>query len=145
MPENFMTVFWLVLLIVLVVVEASTAQLVTIWFAVGSLAALISSLFGAEIYLQWIIFVAVSAVALAVTRPLVKKLTKNKVQPTNADRCIGQTAIVIQEIDNDAASGQVKIGGAVWTARSADGEKIAADEKVKIEKIDGVKVIVTKI
>ena len=91
---QYMLAFWIISLIVFVVIEAMTAQLLTIWFAAGSVAALIAERLGAEIWLQWTIFVVVSAIILAVTRPFVKKLTKQKVQPTNADRCIGETAVV---------------------------------------------------
>lgn len=137
-----MLIFWVVLLILLIVIEAVTAQMVTIWFVAGAAAAIVAERFGAQIWLQWVIFIAVSAVALVVTRPLVKKLTKTKLQPTNADRCIGQTAVVVQEIDNVAGKGQVHVNGVIWTARSADGSVIGKDEKVTVEKIEGVKLIV---
>ena len=89
MPEYTMLILWIALLIAFIVVEAATVQLVTIWFAVGAAAALISELCSAPVWLQWVIFAAVSLVALAVTRPLVKKFSKKRVQPTNADRYIG--------------------------------------------------------
>ena len=142
MAEFTMLIFWLVLLILLIVVEAVTAQMVTIWFAAGAAAALVAELLNAQVWLQWVVFIAVSASALIATRPLVRKLTKTRVQPTNADRCIGQTAVVMQEIDNVAGKGQVYVNGVTWTARSADGSVIGKDEKVTVEKIDGVKLIV---
>ena len=142
MAEFTMLIFWIVLLILLIVVEAVTAQMVTIWFAAGAVAAIVAELLNAQVWLQWVVFIAVSAIALVATRPLVRKLTKTKVQPTNADRCIGQTAVVMQEIDNVAGKGQVHVNGVTWTARSADGSVIGKDEKVTVEKIDGVKLIV---
>ena len=142
MPEFIMLIFWVVLLILLIVIEAVTAQMVTIWFVAGAAAAIVAERLGAQIWLQWVVFIAASAVALVVTRPLVKKLTKTKLQPTNADRCIGQTAVVVQEIDNVAGKGQVHVNGVIWTARSADGSVIGKDEKVTVEKIEGVKLIV---
>ena len=145
MAEISMLIFWVVLLIVLIVVEAVTAQMVTIWFAAGAVAAMVAELLNAQVWLQWVIFIAVSVIALIATRPLVRKLTKTRVQPTNADRCIGQVAVVTEDIDNVAAKGQVSISGTVWTARSSDGTVIPKDEKVKVEKIEGVKVIVKKI
>lgn len=145
MAEFSMLIFWVVLLIVLIVVEAVTAQMVTIWFAAGAVAAMVAELLNAQVWLQWVVFVAVSVIALIATRPLVRKLTKTRVQPTNADRCIGQVAVVTEGIDNVAAKGQVSINGTVWTARSSDGTVISKDEKVIIEKIEGVKVIVKKI
>ncbi len=145
MAEFSMLIFWIVLLIILIVVEAITAQMVTIWFAAGAVAAIVAELLGAQVWLQWVAFIVVSVIALVVTRPLVRKLTKTKVQPTNADRCIGQIAVVTEKIDNIAAKGQVSVNGTVWTARSSDGTVIEENEKVTIEKIEGVKVIVSKI
>ncbi len=140
--EYAMMIFWIVLLVVLIIVEAVTAQLVTIWFAAGAAAALIAELCGLQQWLQWVIFIAVSAVALIVTRPLVRKVTKKAVQPTNADRCIGQTAVVTEDIDNIEGKGQVHVNGVTWTARSSDGSVFRKDERVIVEKIEGVKLIV---
>lgn len=140
--EKYMLAFWIVMLIAFVVIEASTAQLLTIWFAVGALAALISQMLGADVWLQWLIFVAVSAVIVAATRPLVKKYARPKIQPTNADRCIGQTAVVTEDIDNISGKGAAKVNGIEWSARSETGEIIKAGETVTVVKIDGVKLIV---
>lgn len=140
--EFTMLIFWIVMLVILLIVEAVTAQMVTIWFAAGAAAAIAAEILGAQVWLQWIVFVAVSAVALIATRPLVRKLTKTRVQPTNADRCLGQTAIVVEDIDNIEGKGQVQINGIVWTARSSDGSTFKKDERVTVEKIDGVKLIV---
>ncbi len=140
--EYAMLIFWIVLLVVLIIIEAVTAQLVTIWFAAGAAAALVAELCGLEQWLQWVIFIAVSAVALVATRPLVKKITNKTVQPTNADRCIGQTAVVTEDIVNIDARGQVNVNGITWTARSSDGSVIKKDERVIVEKIEGVKLIV---
>ncbi len=140
--EQYMLAFWAIMLVAFIVIEAVTAQLVTIWFAVGALASLIAQMLGAEVWLQWVIFVAVSAIILAATRPLVKKYAKPKVQPTNADRCIGQTAVVTEKIDNIAGKGAVKVGGVLWTARSETGDVIEENQEVTVTKIDGVKLIV---
>ena len=140
--EKYMLAFWIVMLVAFVIIEASTAQLLTIWFAVGSLAALIAQMLGADIWLQWLIFVAVSAIVVAATRPLVKKYARPKIQPTNADRCIGQSAVVTEDIDNIAGKGAVKLNGIEWSARSESGEIIKANKTVTVAKIDGVKLIV---
>ena len=139
---NTLSSLWLILAALLCVVEAATPALVCIWFAAGSVAAIIAERLGAEIWLQWTVFVVVSATILAATRPFVKKLTKQKVQPTNADRCIGETAVVTESIDNIAGKGAVKVNGIEWSARSDSGETIEAGNKVTIIKIDGVKLIV---
>lgn len=137
-----MLLFWIIALVVLIVVEAVTAQMVTIWFAAGAVGAIVAERLGAEVWVQWVVFVAVSAVALIATRPLVKKITKAKVQPTNADRCIGMVAVVTEEINNVEGRGQVHVNGVTWTARSLDGSIFKKDERVIVERIDGVKLIV---
>lgn len=137
---------WVALLAVFVVIEAATAQLLTIWFAIGSFAALVSSFFTDSIVAQIIVFIIVSAIALAVTRPVVKKITKAKKQPTNADMYIGKQAVVTEDINNLESTGLVKVGGSVWTARSeAEGCTIPAGEHVTVVKIEGVKLIVRPI
>lgn len=136
-------ILWAVLVVAFVVLEGVTIQLVSIWFAAGALAAFIASACKVSFLWQTIIFIAVSLVCLAATRPLVKRFMKNKPQQAlNADRCIGAEAIVTEEINNLMSTGAVKVGGAVWTARSADGSVIPAGETVIIEKIEGVKVFV---
>lgn len=138
-----MTILWLILLVAFAAVEVATAQLTTIWFAVGALTALLLSAFGVEsVPIQIIVFVLVSLLSLIATRPLVKKLSSKKKQPTNADRVIGEQAVVTGEIDNMNSTGEVKINGALWSARSRSGEKISEGEIVTVEAIDGVKLIV---
>lgn len=137
-----MVYLWIALMVVFIVVEGLTVQLVSTWFAVGALGALIANLCGARTGWQIAVFFIVSIICLIITKPLVKKLTSKNIQPTNADRCIGQEAIVIERIDNIAGKGQVNVKGAVWTARSCDGRIVDEGERVKILSIDGVKLIV---
>ncbi len=139
-----MVFVWIAVTVILIVIEASTTQLLTIWFAAGSAAATVAALLKADVLVQCIVFVAVSLVALLVTRPFVKKITKQKFSPTNADRFIGATAVVTQTVDNIAQTGLVKTQGTVWTARTADGSIIPEGEKVTVKSIEGVKLIVEK-
>ena len=127
-------IFWLAMIVVAVVVEAMTNQLVSIWFVLGGIAALIANLCGAPLYVQWILFVVVSAIALVCTRPLVRKLTRFR-----------QIAVVTQEINNTAAAGQAKVLGSIWTARSARGTVIPAGTEVVVRAIEGVKIIVEEL
>lgn len=136
--------FWLVLIVALVVIEAATVQLMTIWFAVGAIAGLIACAFKLQIWLQILIFVGVSAVALVATRPFVKRFTKVDKEPTNADRYIGKNAVVVESIDNIHGKGAVTIGGLEWTARTTDGSTVEKDEIVTVESIEGAKLIVKK-
>lgn len=137
-----MSIVWVVLMVVFLVVEAATAGLTCIWFAMGSLAALIAALFDAQLWLQIVWFLVISFVTLYFTRPLVKKYVNSRSQPTNADMVIGKEALVTEDIDNVEATGAVSVGGKVWTARSADGGRIKSGAVVSVLRIEGVKLIV---
>ena len=134
---------WMMALVGLVIGEAVTVGLTLIWFAVGALGALIVSALGASVWVQVAVFLGLSALSLILVRPVAARLLKPGVLPTNADRILGQIALVTQTIDNIAQTGQVKLGGQVWTARSEDGEIIPEQSKVRILRIEGVKVIVS--
>lgn len=138
-----LTILWLVLMLVLAFLEAATTQLVTIWFALGALAAMIASIFHAPLWMQVVLFAVVSVCALILTRPFAKKLMKTDKVPTNADRVIHRTGIVQDAVDNTSACGTILVDGAVWSARSADGEPIPSGTQVTVERIEGVKCIVS--
>ena len=138
-------ILWVVLLIAFIAVEAATVNVVSLWFAGGALAALVASLLGAELWLQIVLFVAVSGVLLIALRPVAKKLFTPKLTPTNVDAVIGTVGIVTVPIDNLHAAGQVKLGAQEWTARSTDGQNIQTGVQVKVDKIEGVKVYVTPV
>lgn len=140
-----MSIFWLVLAVVMGVLEASTAQLVSIWFALGALGGCVTSLFTDKIWIQIIIAVVVCAVTLIATRPFVKRVTNTKKTHTNSDRHIGKTAVVISDIDNLNAVGQVKVDGAVWSAKSTADSIIKKDSKVVVKDIKGAKLVVEEI
>lgn len=133
---------WLAVVVVCVIVEALTAQLLCIWFVIGGLAALIACFCGANIWWQLAWFLIVSTIALAVTRPLVKKLVVRKKVCTNADRVIGMTAVVTEEINNDLGRGLVSVSGNIWSARSVDRSVIPAGSSVQVQAIQGVKLMV---
>ncbi len=137
-------IFWLIIIVVMAVIEIITLGLTTIWFAGGALAAFIANLAGADLVIQIILFVVVSVLLLALTRPLaVEYLNKGRIR-TNAESLLGRIAVVIQEIDNLNAQGQVRIDGQEWTARATEGEKIPKDALVEIMEISGVKLMVRK-
>ncbi|MBE6835721.1 MAG: NfeD family protein [Ruminococcaceae bacterium] len=137
-------IFWAVAIVVFAVLEAITTQLVSVWFIAGSIAALLSKWLGVPFYLQLIVFLGISVITLVLTRPLIKKHLKPKNEPTNADRVIGQTAVVTEKIDNLSATGQVKVDGQIWSARSCDDAVIEEGKQVEIKRIDGVKLIVAE-
>lgn len=140
---GFVWIIWAVLLVLFVIIEIITPQMTTIWLALGALVSLLVwCVFPELVWLQIVVFVAVCAVLLAFTRKLAKKIMHGNAEKTNADRCIGQEAVVIEEINNLLGKGQVNIKGVIWTARSASDDVISAGTLVEVEKIEGVKVIV---
>lgn len=142
--EMTMTTFWLIAMIVFLVVEALTVGLVCIWFAAGSLIALVCAMIGAPLWVQIVAFLVVSALTLYFTRPLVKKYVNNDVEPTNADLVIGKDCRVTEDIDNIAETGAVYVDGKTWTARSESNDTIPKGSIVKAKRIDGVKLIVSR-
>ena len=138
-----MSVIWLIAMVILLVVEAMVPGLISIWFAIGALAALISALFHAPVWLQLVWFFAISILTLVLTRPFVKKYVNSRVTPTNADVVIGKDAVVTERIDNLHAQGAVMLDGKVWTARTEKEQvTVEADETVRVLRIEGVKLIV---
>lgn len=116
-PGGFsMTAVWLVAMIVLLIIEGIVPGLVSIWFAIGALAAMISAILGAPLWLQVLWFFAVSILTLCLTRPFAKKYVNSRATPTNADMLIGKECVVTEAIDNVLGTGAVTVGGKVWTA-----------------------------
>ena len=132
-------------MVVFLIAEASTVSMVSLWFAAGSLVALIAGLLGAPLWLQITLFLAVSGVLLASLRTIVRKHFTPNLTATNVDAIIGSQGFVTADIDNISATGTVKLGAMEWTARSATGEIIEAGTLVKVERIEGVKVFVTPV
>lgn len=136
-------IVWLVILIVLIVIEIFTLGLTTIWFAGGSLIAIIVAALGGPVWLQVLLAVIVSAVLLFFTRPLAVKYFNRDREKTNAESLVGRQAIVISEIDNLRGTGQVTVNGMEWTARSiVDSQTIQTGAVVFIRGINGVKLLV---
>ncbi len=138
---------WLGVMIALLFVELATVDMVAIWFAAASLVMVAVTAIFPDLFWVWqfCIFLAVSAVLLFSTRKIVKRLMKRKNdQETNLELVINHTGRVVEEIDNDREAGAVKINGIVWSARSENGDPIAADVLVTVLEIKGNKLIVTK-
>ena len=137
-----MALFWLVALIMLAAAEAATVGLVCIWFAGGALVALIAAGVGAPLWVQITLFLIVSAVLIALLRPMVRKIILPKKTATNADRHLGKTALVTEEINNLHETGAVKLDGVIWTARAKDDQAIPVGTVIRVLNIQGVKVVV---
>lgn len=139
-----MVFVWLFVIVAAIVLEASTVSLVSIWFVPSACISMILALCDVKLWIQLTVFFAVFLLLMMILRPVFKKNMGLKIVPTNADTLIGMQAVVIEQIDNLHAKGQVKIRGQVWTARSAN-EKIVyeEDEVVTVVAIEGVKLICT--
>lgn len=140
---DWIWIIWLALMVIFLMAEASTVSLISIWFAVGSLGALIANLLKAPFWVQITVFLVISGALLACLRPFVKKFIKPKVTATNVDSVIGSAGYVTEDIDNLSARGQVKLGGMFWSARSTSGAPICKDTKIQVDRIEGVKVFVS--
>lgn len=142
--NNLSAIVWLVLMIVFVIAEASTVQLMCIWFAAGSLAAMVISLLGGELWLQILVFFTLSIVLLALLWPMARKHLKPKLVATNADALVGKVCAVTEAID-PVEGGRVKLGDVTWSARTEGAETISAGKLVKVLKIQGAKVYVEEV
>lgn len=137
---------WLIIVAVLLIVEAITVGLTTVWFAGGALVACIAAWLGFGIVVQILLFFGVSVVLLIFTRPLALRYMNRGVEKTNAESLLGTRAVVTQSIDNLAQTGQVRINDIDWMARSAEeGIKIPEKAIVEILDIQGVKLIVKEV
>ncbi len=133
---------WLIAFVLFAAVEFATSMaLISIWFAAGSLVALVLSAFDVPLWIQLLVFILVSAILLICTRPIAKKHAKNNID-TNIKIIIGKTAKVIEDIDNLKATGRVRLDGVDWTAISDTGEIIEKDSLVTVTKIEGSKLYV---
>ena len=139
-----MTYVWLVAIIILGFIEAITEGIVSIWFVISGLLALIVSLFTDVFLIQFAIFVIVGIILMITTRSSVSKYLKVNPVRTNLDRVIGMKGIVTEDIKKDKY-GEVRVDGKRWTAYSKGEKVIKKDEFVEILNIDGNKLAVKKI
>lgn len=137
-----MPFIWLIVAVILGIMEAVTVSLISVWFAIGALAAIIPAYFGVPLWGQILVFLAVSAIAFAFTKRFFKDVVKVKKQPTNSDGLIGTDGIVTAEINNLEGAGKVYISGLTWSARSKNGETIPEGAVVTVDKIEGATLVV---
>ena len=141
---NWAAIIWLIAMVAFLIVEAACPfHLVSIWFAVGALAAMIVSMLGGVLWVQITVFCVVSGVLLAALWPFIRKFLNPRITKTNVDSVIGTEGIVTLDIDNLNAVGQVKLGGMEWTARSTSGAVIPAGTRIRVDRIEGVKAFVS--
>lgn len=142
---DFNVILWIAIMVLLLVVEALTMNLTTIWLAIGALASVFFTLAGAGGVAQFAVFVVVSAVMVFFTRPLVKKYVAGKYQKTNSDSLVGRSARIIEPVDNKLETGTAFLDGKEWTVRSdSDAVTFNEGDMVIVREIEGVKLIVAK-
>lgn len=138
-------VLWLGLVAVLLIAEAATVGLTTIWFAGGALLAAFAALAGAGPVIQWGLFIVVSLILLIFTRPWALRFMNAGRTKTNVESLIGASAVVLEEVDNLKETGKAQVNGMEWTVRTEkEDEKIEKGAVVTVEKVEGVKLIVTR-
>ncbi len=140
---NYEAITWMALMVIFLIIEgACPLHLVSIWFAAGALVAGLAAMLHWALWAQIVLFVVVSCGLLAAVFPLVKKVLTPKITKTNVDSVIGSRGYVTEAIDNMDATGQVKLGGMYWTARSETGADIPTGTLVEVARIEGNKAFV---
>lgn len=141
---NWAAILWFVLMVGFLIVEAACPiHLVSIWFAAGSLVAMLAAFLGAQLWLQITLFLVVSVALVTLLWPFIKKFLNPNLTKTNVDAVVGSVGRVTVAIDNINAVGQVKLGAMEWSARSTSGQPIPEGTLVRADRIEGVKVFVT--
>ncbi len=133
--------FWIITIILLIVLEAISINLTSIWFVISGIVSLILSFFIDSFIIQFSVFVILGVILLITTKPLLKRFLKVNNEKTNLDRVVGMKGIVTSKIE-PLTVGEVKVDGKRWSAVSES--VIEEGEVVEILKIDGVKLIVKK-
>lgn len=137
------TMYWLIIFVILLIVEIATLGLTTIWFAAGSLTAFFFGVIGFGTTVQLVVFLIVSVLLFAITRPIAVKYFNKERAKTNAESLIGEQALVIEDIDTVQSVGCVEIRGMEWSAKTDEPDgKIAKNKIVVVDGIQGVKLIV---
>lgn len=135
-------IIWLVAVVAFIILEASTYQMVCVWFIVGSIGGMIASMLGAGFWVQMSVFLVISIALLILMRPMaMKRLNSHKVK-TNADSLIGKKVLITETVDNTKATGQGKVDGTIWTIRAEEDKIIEEGAVAEIKRIEGVKLIV---
>lgn len=133
---------WLIASGVFFIIEIFTVGFLIFWLGVGALIAMLISFLTSNIIIQTTVFVISSGLLIFATKPLVNKITKKEIVPTNVYSIVGKKGIVVEDIDWSTGTGQIKSEGEIWSAKTNEQINIPKGTEVEIESIDGVKVIV---
>ena len=142
---NWEAIFWLIAMVIFMAAEAMTVSLVSIWFSLGALGAIVVALIGGGLALQVTVFLVLAIALLLSLRSIVRKRFAPRITRTNIDSVIGATGVVITPVNNIAALGQIQVNGVEWSARSTDNSHIPAGALVRVDRIEGVKVYVSPV
>ena len=136
---------WFILAAIFIVGEIFTAGFFILWFGIGSAAAGVCALLGLGGAWQWLAFIVVSGILVAVSRRFSEKITKPQPPGIGADRFVGKKGIITGDVDNDKNTGEVRMDREIWRAESSDGQPIARDTRVLVVKVEGTHLIVEPI
>ena len=142
------SLIWLAIAVVFGIVEAAAPALVCIWFCIGAALAFVVSLFVADIWVQIIVFLVVSAVCLLALRPFIRKNAKARPEDaiTNYDTYVGREVVVTQAIPaGQGRCGRVLLADVSWLARTADGSAVATGDRVVVKDVDSTVLVVAPI
>ncbi len=137
--------FWLIAAGIFFIIEIATVGFLIFWLGIGALLAMITSFFTDNVIIQTAVFVVSSAILIPLTKPLVDKISKKGIIPTNSYSLINKRGIVIADIDSIKGTGLVKVNGETWSAKTDDESSVPKNTEVEILAIDGVKLIVKPI
>jgi len=140
---NWAALTWLVLMVIFLIAEGASVMVISLWFAIGALTAMVASLCGAPVWLQALLFFVVSVSLLLSLRPLTKKYFTPRISRTNVDAVIGKEGLVLEVVDNVNTAGRVKVDGMEWAARSENGQVLQAGERIVVNRVEGVKLFVS--
>lgn len=135
--------FWLIAAGIFFIIEIATVGFLVFWFGIGALITMVVSIFVPNIYIQTLVFTITSTALIFFTKPFVNKfINKDKSIATNAYSIIGRIGIVTKEINPIMGTGQIKIGGETWSAKTESEEIIPENSEIEVTQIDGVKAVV---
>ncbi len=140
--EAYFWILWLIAAAIFCAVEAATVGIVSLWFAGGALAAMVTSLLGGALWLQVTVFLVASAALLVAFRPFVRKVITPGITRTNANAMVGREAILTEDVDNLKETGALRLDGKEWSVRSETGEALPKGTLVTVVKLEGVSLYV---
>ncbi len=136
-----MIVFWTLIILLSLYIEANTAALVSIWFVPAGIVSLIMAIFKVEVLWQLVAFAALSALFLLISLTVFRKYRKRRsILPNNVDRLKGMNAVVVKRINGAEGTGEVKVDGKYWRAAMVDKSDAEEGEVLKVDHVESTRV-----